>query len=242
MKKLLAVLLLGAPALTLSAQVFRPEVVTGAILGGAAGAIIGHNGGRGDAGQGAVIGAAAGAILGGVASEVRRDQAWRNTQLPRGYSYYRGGSGYYGYHGGFSRPIGYGYGYGYRGYRDYGYRDYGYYGYHRDSAVLPGMILGGVAGAIIGNNSGRGDGARGAVIGAIAGGILGAASDGPYHGRVYRPHRRIVRYPVAYEAPVEYAYEPAPAAAPQQVTIINNYYGATAPVAGSAGVNALFGR
>lgn len=58
--------------------------VTGALLGGAAGAIIGNNTGSGNAGQGAAIGAATGAIAGGVvgASKDRQnaDQYANNNQ------------------------------------------------------------------------------------------------------------------------------------------------------------------
>jgi hypothetical protein len=45
------------------AQIFQPNIVNGAILGGIAGAIIGNNSGH-HAGEGAIIGTAAGAVIG----------------------------------------------------------------------------------------------------------------------------------------------------------------------------------
>jgi hypothetical protein len=64
MKTLLLVLTLATAGVnTASAQIYRPAVVNGAVLGGIAGAIIGgHNHDRW--GEGAIIGAAAGALLG----------------------------------------------------------------------------------------------------------------------------------------------------------------------------------
>ena len=64
MKTLLFALSLAATgASTVSAQIYRPAVVNGSILGGIAGAIIGgHNHDRW--GEGAIIGAAAGALFG----------------------------------------------------------------------------------------------------------------------------------------------------------------------------------
>lgn len=45
--------------------------------------------------------------------------------------------------------------------------------------------------------------------------------------------------PVIIQQPVVQQAAPAPAPAPQQVTIINNYYGSSTPM---GGVNAMFGR
>jgi hypothetical protein len=49
------------------AQIFQPNVVNGAIVGGIAGAIIGNNSGGHHAGEGAIIGTAAGAVIGSLA-------------------------------------------------------------------------------------------------------------------------------------------------------------------------------
>jgi hypothetical protein len=45
------------------AQIFQPNIVNGAILGGIAGAVIGNNSGH-HTGEGAIIGTAAGAVIG----------------------------------------------------------------------------------------------------------------------------------------------------------------------------------
>jgi len=67
MKTLLVSLLalgLGAAA-PVKAQIFQPNVVNGALIGGVAGAIIGNNNGH-HTGEGALIGAVGGAVLGGL--------------------------------------------------------------------------------------------------------------------------------------------------------------------------------
>jgi len=166
-------LLAVAPA---SAQVFRPETVNGALLGGIAGAVIGHNSGslNHNGWQGAAIGAGVGAIIG---SAVGRDNDYRNgTQVARpGY----GGSPYIyrdsptvvvrgGYGGGYYPRRG-----GYYGGAHYGGGYYGgvsYYGdgYYGGSAAANGLFLGALAGGIIGHNSGsfHHNGWRGAAWGA----------------------------------------------------------------------------
>ena len=88
-------------------------------------------------------------------------------------------------------------------------------------------LLGGVAGAIIGHNSGRHTW-QGAAIGAGAGYLLGRLSEPRRVTAVYTPYPHY-RQPVA-----------APVAQPQQITIINNYYGSTSTPMSSA--NAMFGR
>lgn len=239
-------LLAVAPA---SAQVFRPETVNGALLGGIAGAVIGHNSGslNHNGWQGAAIGAGVGALVG---SAVGRENDYRNgTQVARpGY----GGSPYiyrdsptvvvHAGYGGYGRGR-YGHG-GYYGgggyYGSVGYYGGGYGGYYGGSAAADGLWLGALAGGIIGHNSGsfHHNGWRGAAWGAGAGWLLGSIADA---------NRRAVIWerPVYVEQPapvvVQQAPAPAaqPAAQPQQVTIINNYYGNAAPM-GQA--NSLFGR
>ena len=56
------------------AQIFGPESLTGAALGGIAGAVIGHNSGR-HGGEGAAIGAGVGLVPGALAGEERRREA-----------------------------------------------------------------------------------------------------------------------------------------------------------------------
>jgi len=242
------------------AQVFRPEAVNGALLGGIAGAVIGNNSGdlRHNAWKGAAIGAGAGLILGEAIGNANASA--RNPQVggPAGGYVYRDGPavsigvgynrGYYGHgvshrgYGGHGYP---GYGYGGYGYRAtvpvYGYYDgygagYPYYGpgyYGSGSAAASGLWLGALAGGIIGHNSGdfRHNGWRGAAWGAGAGWLLGSLIDA----------NRPVVYesaPPVYQAPAVQA-PPAAQAAPQQVTIINNYYNTPSPM-GAA--NGLFGR
>ncbi len=123
--------------------------------------------------------------------------------------------------------------YGY--YPGYGV-DYPYYGsagyYGSGSAASSGFWLGALAGGIIGNNSGSHNGWRGAAWGAGAGWLLGSIVD------ANRSPTNYATAPVTVSAPVQAA--PAAAqAAPQQVTIINNYYNSATPMSGA---NSLFGR
>lgn len=121
--------------------------------------------------------------------------------------------------------------------------DYPYSGsfgsYGTPSAASSGFWLGALAGGIIGHNSGdfRHNGWRGAAWGAGVGWLLGSIADA---------NRRVVSYPSAPAiatpvavAPAASATAPAPAAAPQSVTIINNYYQGSSPMSGA---NSLFGR
>ena len=90
MNKILLAMLVSVSAAAALAQVFRPEVVSGAVLGGLAGAIIGNNSGHGNGGRGALIGAATGAVLGGITSEANRDQTWGNAPVRRQHAPRRG--------------------------------------------------------------------------------------------------------------------------------------------------------
>lgn len=131
--------------------------------------------------------------------------------------------------------------YGY--YPGYGV-DYPYYGnvgyYGSGSSAASGLWLGALAGGIIGNNSGTfgHNGWRGAAWGAGLGWLLGSVADA---------NRRSA---AAYEQPPVVVSRPAPvvtvpaqpaaaSTAPQQVTIINNYYNSSTPMSGA---NGLFGR
>ncbi len=217
-------LLAAVPA---SAQVFRPATVNGAVAGGIAGAVIGHNSGslNHNAWKGAVIGAGVGALVGSAVARDhgRRDSQVRTAHYPSPYVYrhvpvvYRGHErgGYYG-----------------------GSADYGS-GYYSGRYAGEGLFLGGLAGGIIGHNSGsfRHNGWHGAAWGAGAGWLLGSIFDA--HRRAVIWERPPVYVEQAQPVSVQAAQQAQPAAQPQQITIINNYYGNAAPM-GQA--NGLFGR
>lgn len=201
------------------AQIFGPRAANGALLGGIAGAVIGHNSGSlsHNGWQGAAIGAGVGALIGAAAD---RNAAYYDSGLS-------GPGGAYVYRDGY-----------YRGAPRGGY---GYYGggYARD-----GIWLGALAGGIIGHNSGgnwRHNGWRGAAWGAGAGWLLGSILDANRGYGYYSGYDYIYPRPIAVAAPQPVVVQPAApvAAAPQQVTIINNYYGNASPMASA---NALFGR
>lgn len=260
MKTFVAFLAVASVAAPLAqSQVFRPETVNGAVLGGIAGAVIGNNSGdlRHNAWRGAAIGSVAGAVIGSAFGEAREDASGRVPQPYRarvwgGYDRHVGPSWHYGHYD----RVGYGHwnhhhrhGY-YTGIRfgapvyyssgwapSYGY-GYGYYRAGRGYAAN-GTLLGGIAGAIIGHNSGdlRHSAWRGAALGAGAGWLIGAIAD----ERARERDAQVVERPDVY-APEDSA-PPArtTAGAPQNVTIINNYYGSTNP-APMAAANGLFGR
>jgi uncharacterized protein YcfJ len=247
----LALLTLGSAR----AQIFRPEALNGALLGGIAGAVIGNNSGdlRHNAWKGAAIGAGAGLILGEAIGNARAS----HVPMPRasygGYVYrhatpvhvevgYRQDRGYrhrhygYGRHSQYGSGWSYGYAPGYSYHPGYGagypYYDSGYYGTR--SAAANGLLLGALAGGIVGHNSGefRHNGWRGAAWGAGAGWLLGSVIDA---------NRRAVVYEAAPVVSQPAAVVPAQPVqpAPQQVTIINNYYNNATPMSGA---NSLFGR
>lgn len=212
------ILSLGLALLALvpaQAQIFRPEAVNVALLGGIAGAIIGNNSGslHHNAWQGAAIGAGTGLILGSILGDTRERDVWYRSgaPAPRTYVYRQG-------------PV----------YRRYPYAG-GYY-YSRPDYRGTGVLLGGITGAIIGNNSRsfHHNAWRGAAWGAGLGYIFGAIAEDN------------VRYRTAVLEPSPVVVEtatPAPAVsapAPQQITIINNYYNSSATPMSSA--NGLFGR
>ena len=239
------------------AQVFRPEMVNGAVIGGLAGAVIGNNSGdlHHNGARGAAIGAVAGAVIGSAIGESREHSGYHSTQASyRNHSGLRssisigvgyGSGGYWGspyrhrasygypvYSYGYSPRYGYGYGYYAPVYSSYYDDDYG-----SPSRAVSGALLGGIAGAIIGNNSGHGDGLRGAAIGAGAGLLLGSLADSANRDRVVEAVPVYREQAAAAPAPVS---APAASTTPQNVTIINNYYGSNpAPMASA---NGLFGR
>jgi hypothetical protein len=215
MKTLLS---LGLAALSLTsaqAQIFGPQALNGALLGGITGAVIGHNSGSlsHNGWQGAAIGAGVGALLGAAADN---NAARYNTGVPVP-------------HGGYI-------------YRDSPVR-HGGYGYGYGGAASDGLWLGALAGGIIGHNTGgdwRHNGWRGTAWGAGAGWLLGSIIDSNRH--YYGGYNYGYEYPraVVMPQPQPVVVQSAPpAAAPQQVTIINNYYGNASPMSSA---NALFGR
>ena len=234
-------LLALAPA---SAQVFRPETVNGAVIGGIAGAVIGHNSGslNHNGWKGAAIGAGVGAVIGSAVGHDHDGRRAAPARAPRhhGPDSYRDapvvvhrGHAPGGYYGG-------GYGGGYHG-GGYPHSVGAYYGggYQGRSAAADGLFLGALAGGIIGHNSGSlgHNGWRGAAWGAGLGWLLGSVADA--NRRAVVRERAPVYVESAQPVVVQAPAQPAQAAAPQQVTIINNYYGNPAPM-GQA--NTLFGR
>jgi len=198
-------LLALAPA---QAQIFRPASVGGVVFGGIAGAIIGNNSGslHHNAWQGAAIGAGAGLLFGSALGESRYQNAWANTQVPAPGAYVYRDSPYY-------------------------YDSGPDYVYDRPDYAATGTLLGGIAGAIIGHNSHGHNAWRGAAIGAGAGYLFGSIAENNARRREAAAAQTLT-------------VRPAPAAtapAPQNVTVINNYYGTSAP-APMAQANALFGR
>ena len=263
---LTAAILASSAILPARAALFRPEIVSGAVLGGVAGAIIGHNDGR-HGWEGAAYGSAAGAAIGGMVGHSRdghhehrarvhlsahRHVGWASSS-PR----WRGGFYHRDHHRDWNRWHRYdpqawhGRGWGYR--RDrwagpawefrsgwIGSRHGGYlhsYPYHREYPY----------------HRDTSHAARGALLGGIAGAIIGH-NDGR-HGWEGAAYGLGAGYLLGSLADArsrrddvmvrERAYVPvvqAPAAsAPAQVTIINNYYSTPAATPMSA-ANGLFGR
>ncbi|MDO8541939.1 MAG: YMGG-like glycine zipper-containing protein [Opitutaceae bacterium] len=259
MKTILSACLVLLTATGGSAQVLRREAVNGALLGGVAGAVIGHNSGdlRHNGWKGAAIGAGAGLIAGemiGHANATRRDSRVQPASYAAhgGYVYRHRPTVQVGYWGGqrggyYGRDFGR-HNYGYSSYRHRPSYSFGYYpgyasdyypyygsGYGYGSYGADGLFWGGLAGAIIGHNSGtfRHDAWRGAAWGAGVGWLLGSVADA---------NRRA--YPYTYPAAVQQApavqFQSAAPAQPQPVTIINNYY--NAPATPMSAANGLFGR
>lgn len=197
------------------AQIFRSEAVHGAILGGIAGGIIGHNSGdlRHNGWHGAALGATAGLLIGQAIGDSRAERDYvrqggyvyrssPSVQVGIGYGrgYYGGGRWDRGHYGRFGH---YGHGRHYRGHSDFGWSlsygtGFGYYpGYGWGYPHLS------------------------------------------YDDYYYRPARVMVQQPqpVVVQAPAQPVQQAQ--TAPQQVTIINNYYNSASPMSAA---NGLFGR
>jgi len=212
MKTIVSLFAVVLAALPAQAQLFTPSTVGGAALGAIAGGVIGNNtGSRNNGTEGAVIGAVAGGLLGSAYGQSKREPA------P---TYYNTGTPSYYYSSGpsYAAPV-------YQSTPSYA----------RPSYTATSTLLGGVAGAIIGHNNGR-HGWEGAAIGAGTGYILGRVTDS---------YRQRNSAPVSTYAPYAYYRQPtvvtaSAAQAPQQITIINNYYGTSTTPLSSA--NSMFGR
>lgn len=213
MKKIVLTLLLTATMLPVNAQLFSRDSLGGAVLGGIAGGVIGHNSG-GRTAEGIGIGAGAGLLLGALTSRYRSDYYGHDT-----YDYQTG--------------------------VPYAPQ---YYRRSRPNYAITGALLGGVAGGVIGHNQGRHT-AEGIAIGAGAGLLLGGIAEHemrkrerltPYAAPVYVQSQPVVVTRPATVLTTTPVITPAQQSEPQQVTIINNYYGTqTSPMTGA---NALFGR
>jgi hypothetical protein len=169
------------------AQVFGPNATSGALLGGLAGGIIGHND-HNQTGRGIAIGAASGLILGSIADQANYDSYQRTEAPAPNYYVYRQAPSYY--------------------YSDYADTDYDY-GYAGPNYAASGALLGGLAGGIIGYNNHNQTG-RGILIGAVSGLILGSIAD-----QAAREREMTAARPVYISAPAEQA--PAPVPPPTQV-------------------------
>ena len=202
------------------AQIFRSEAVNGAILGGIAGGVIGHQSGGNNGWQGAALGAAAGLLIGQAVGEANADReavryGSRGEYVHRAAPSVRVGIGY--------RHVGYRGSYGHvrHGY-PFSHRHYGYGGYR------------GHRGYSWGISYGPSFGYHPAYVG-----YPQVSYDDYFH---YRTAPAVVvapaPQPTVVTAPAPVA-QPAPASAPQQVTIINNYYGSPSPMSSA---NGLFGR
>jgi uncharacterized protein YcfJ len=266
MKTALSVGLLVLSFASAQAQVFRPAAVNGAVLGGVAGAVIGHNSGdlRHNAWKGAALGAGAGLLVGQAidnsrTSRINYDTGAYVAHAP-GYSY-----------GGYSPSVSIGYSRGYySGHRYYGYRDrwsrggsywggyvgpvyssypsYGYYdGYGADYPYY------GSSGSY--RTSGA---ANGLLLGALAGGVIGHNSGDFRHngwrGAAWGAGLGWLLGTIAdsrREAVTTYAAQPTVVQAPATAVSAVPVQPVTAPVVSSSAsrasspmssANSLFGR
>jgi uncharacterized membrane protein len=216
MKKIFALALAVVAFAPVQAQTLRPEIVTGTLLGGAAGAVIGHNSGdlHHNGWRGAAIGAGAGLLLGSLAAQA--NDRYYSTQVPvpdapRTYVY-REAPAYY------REPV------------------FATGDSERGDYRTNGLLLGALAGGIIGHNSGdlRHNGWRGAAIGAGLGYLLGSVAEHNARQREALESQTVMAQTTpAYAAPVANEND-APAVTASAAT----------PSSGSSmsAANSLFGR
>lgn len=245
------------------AQLLRPEAVNGAVLGGIAGAVIGHNSGdlRHDAWRGAALGAGAGLILGEIAGNARAAATTTGVPVPRGGGYvYRDAPAIYTGVSYRSDPVVRyrGHGYGRFGdpwsYRRHGYAGPRWGGAYRGRAPYYGWYPG-YSDAYpyydgFGVYRSGSAASAGLVLGAIAGGIIGHGSGefrhDPWRGAAWGAGAGWLLGSIADARRSAAAYEsvpvvtvPAAPAPAQPITIINHYHGASTPMSSA---NGLFGR
>jgi outer membrane lipoprotein SlyB len=235
MKTTMLALLAAAMALPAQAQLFSNEALGGALLGGIAGGVIGHNHHRQTA-EGIAIGAGSGLILGGLFGQGRRNHDYYNTQVP--VPHYQPAPRY-GYHGDpYYSPTYHGYGH----MPSYRHRSIFAPSQHRPNYALTGAALGALGGAVIGHNHHR-QTAEGAGIGAAAGLLLGTIAERNARQReaIYAPPAYVAPASGSYFTPTFQTAAPVQTQQPaaQNITIINNYYGNSSPMSGA---NSLFGR
>lgn len=201
-------------AVVLGAVPASAQLFTPSTVGGAAlGAVAGGVIGNNSGSHNGTQGAVIGAVAGGLLGSV-----YASSQRESSPSYYTTGGPSYYYSTGpsYAPPV-------YQATPAYA----------QPSRTATTTLLGGVAGALIGHNNGRHTW-EGAAIGAGAGYLL---------GRLTEPSRASRPVSAGY-APYAYYRQPVmvtpQAAQPQQITIINNYYGAGATPMSTA--NSMFGR
>lgn len=237
------------------AQGLRREAVNGAVIGGVAGAIIGHNSGglRHNAWRGAALGAGAGLLIGQAVGDHRDHRGYRHDRhsghrhSSARYSYWEPTWGYnygeYGRHG-YGRDHGaYDY-YGSPSYSyvgpDYGYSSYGYdTGYSgRPNYATRGLWWGALAGAVIGNNSGdlHHNAWRGAGYGAAAGYLFGSIAENRARRREAAASERVTLAESATDVAVT---SPAPIVTPRGSSVTVSVERSSSAMSSA---NALFGR
>lgn len=202
-----------------NAQVFRSQAVRGALLGGIAGGVIGHNSGdlRHNGWRGAAIGAVAGGLIGQAVGDARAHRDGR---------YYGGTHDGHVYRSTPSVHVGVGYSnFGHHG--RFGHFNHGGYRHH-SRHLHHGLNWRLSYAPSFGYHRGYGWG-------------YPHISYRDYSDYVYRSASvpMVVQQPppVVVQAPAQ-TVQPAQAA-PQQVTIINNYYNSSSPMSAA---NGLFGR
>lgn len=241
------------------AELFRPATVKGALVGGVAGAIIGHNNDR-RGWEGAAYGMAAGAIVGSIVGDARTHDHRAHRHRWHSHDRYR----YYNAHPSVRWHVGVGHYHRYptrwrhhdrwvhRRHFDHGPSWAWHVGsYHRGPWVVRrhapvhhhvphvsyrarGAFWGGLAGAVIGHNHGR-RGWEGAAYGLAGGYLLGSLADA-------RVQQRLADAEAAEAwARAAERSNATPAPAPTNITI-NNYYAAPAPASPMAAANRAFGR
>lgn len=225
---------LAAAVPAAQAQVFRPETVRGALLGGVVGAVAGHNDGR-HGWEGAAYGAAAGALIGSFVGESRERHQPPVPVYRRGHVR------------SFHEPAWHPHTVRIRGARDPWvvrnpgympvtlYRSHGYDRYRgAPGYASTGLLVGGALGAVIGHNDGR-RGWEGAAIGAGAGWLFGTLAD-------REAARREAGRQAAEEAWQSSLRREAEPAAVAPVVHHHHYYQGQPSGGSMAPANGLFGR